>query len=231
MSHETGQLENIDRQLMETGATPKPSEWTEIGEAEIVYTIFGKAKVRIIRKNDKMRHWIILLVTLVIVVVAWQGWVIFERTEPIQSTDYFGSKGAKLNLAPALPSATISESNNAQSVSTQKSESQQSIGLKDANQTTAKPLVHQPLKDFRSQSAPVATNNPSIMNQPDKHLSPPQLSKQIVLPTAPLPHTTQSAASSPAAISLPVAPIIKADTTISTPASDNQQIEPAILKH
>ncbi len=54
MSHEINQLDIPDRQLQASTAQSKASTWTDIGEAQITYTIFGKAKVRIIRKHDNV---------------------------------------------------------------------------------------------------------------------------------------------------------------------------------
>jgi len=60
MSHEINQLDIPDRQLQASTAQSKASTWTDIGEAQITYTIFGKAKVRIIRKHDNARRTFLL---------------------------------------------------------------------------------------------------------------------------------------------------------------------------
>src|SRR5476651_66263 len=88
MGQDTGQFDISDRQLMAGNSRIKASEWTEIGQAEVVYTIFGKAKVRIVRKNDRMRNALYLLVIAAVAAIAWEGWVLFERTETEQSETF-----------------------------------------------------------------------------------------------------------------------------------------------
>ncbi len=86
MSDPISQPDIADRQLLVNA--PRVGTWTEIGQAEVTYTIFGKAKVRIIRKNDKARRTRMLLVALagaILAVAAWQGWVATRQTEPVQA--------------------------------------------------------------------------------------------------------------------------------------------------
>ncbi len=52
MSHEISQLDIAGIQLRDSKTQPKVSLSREIGEAQIVHNIFGKARVRIIRKHD-----------------------------------------------------------------------------------------------------------------------------------------------------------------------------------
>ncbi len=86
MKQENSQLDIPDRQLLASSA--QPSVWTEIGEAQVTHTIFGRAKVRIIRKHDNVRRamWLTAVV-VIIAVAAWQGWVAYQPSEPQQSTD------------------------------------------------------------------------------------------------------------------------------------------------
>lgn len=84
MSHENSQLDIAGRQLL----TPaSPSVWTEIGEAEITHNIFGRAKVRIIRKHDNVRRALWLAAVVVIAAIAWQGWIAFHPVDSTQSAD------------------------------------------------------------------------------------------------------------------------------------------------
>jgi cytoskeletal protein RodZ len=232
MSHETGQLDSVDRQLLETGAPPKASEWTEIGEAEIVYTIFGKAKVRIIRKHDKMRSGLFLLVMLVIVVVAWQGWVLYERSESMQNVDILPEKNSKSDVtAPAAGAENSNESSTAQLLTSKKSESQQPNDLNDAKPLAVKPIVHQPLRAIRPQSAPVATNNGVLMNQADKPLQVQPSPKANVAPPAVTLHASQTPASGSAVATPLVAPLNKAEVPNSTSANEGQLADPINPKH
>jgi cytoskeletal protein RodZ len=85
MTYEISQLDVPDRQLLPTSARSKASLSTEIGEAIVTHTIFGRAKVRIIRKHDKMRRtlWLVaLLGVTVVAAAAWQGWMAAHQTEP-----------------------------------------------------------------------------------------------------------------------------------------------------
>ena len=87
MNHEISELDIPDRQLLASNA--KPSIWTEIGEAQITHTIFGRAKVRIIRKNEN-RHrifWVLGVVVLAIAAAVWQGLFTLQRSEEDQNTD------------------------------------------------------------------------------------------------------------------------------------------------
>ena len=85
MKQENIQLDIPDRQLLSPNAPQ--SVWTEIGEAQVTHTIFGRAKVRIIRKNDNIRSALWLLLAAALAVAAWQGWVAFQPGEPQQNSD------------------------------------------------------------------------------------------------------------------------------------------------
>jgi hypothetical protein len=87
MNHEISELDIPDRQLLASNA--KPSIWTEIGEAQITHTIFGRAKVRIIRKNEN-RHrifWVLGVVVLAIAAAVWQGLFTLQLSKEDQNTD------------------------------------------------------------------------------------------------------------------------------------------------
>lgn len=86
MNHEISQLDIPDRQLL---SNARPSIWTEIGEAQITHTIFGRAKVRIIRKNDN-RHralWITGIVAIVLAAAAWEGLFTSQQAEQSPGAD------------------------------------------------------------------------------------------------------------------------------------------------
>ncbi len=87
MNHEISQLDIPDRQLLASNA--RPSIWTEIGEAQITHTIFGRAKVRIIRKNDN-RHralWFTGIAAIVLAAAAWQGLFTSQQAEQSPGAD------------------------------------------------------------------------------------------------------------------------------------------------
>ncbi|MBU0621507.1 MAG: hypothetical protein KJ795_06655 [Gammaproteobacteria bacterium] len=88
MNNEIGNLDLTDRQLLATGAPPRKSFSREIGEATITHSIFGRARVRIIRKHDNIRRslwWIVLMVLLAL--VALQVWLAWQQSETAQIED------------------------------------------------------------------------------------------------------------------------------------------------
>lgn len=60
-------MERFDQPLVDE-AQPKAHVWTDIGEAEVEHSIFGKARVRVHRKQDEIRgavRWTLLTVVIV----------------------------------------------------------------------------------------------------------------------------------------------------------------------
>jgi hypothetical protein len=121
MTHDVNQLDIPDRELLAGSA--RPNVWTEIGEAKITHTIFGRAKVRIIRKHDNTRRvmWLAGITAIVIAAaVVWQGLLAPQQTEPAQSEDLPPPVRAKAKVSspafqpeniasPAIPPAAIKE--------------------------------------------------------------------------------------------------------------------------
>jgi hypothetical protein len=239
MNHEFEQTEISAIQLRESKTQPKVSLSREIGVAEITHTIFGKAKVRIIRKHDKIRRKLMLAALLVaaLAIAAWQSWLVSQQTEPLPGADpaLALSAGAQ-EAAPASqseniaslaipPSAKIepgtppqAEINNP--AINQKSALQPSSGLKGDEQMAAKPVEPRPLKATKSQSEPpVATenalNNPADLQPPAKPV--PQKKKSVAASRIAL-----SAASSPADVPVLSAPLGKEDISTPSFAENNQ---------
>jgi hypothetical protein len=81
MRHEISQFDITDRQL--PAGSAQAGIWSDIGEAKITRTIFGRARVRVIRKQDKiLRAWLLgALAVTVIAVAAWQGWVALQHSK------------------------------------------------------------------------------------------------------------------------------------------------------
>lgn len=180
MIQEISQLDIPDRQLM---APAQPSVWTEIGEAEITHTIFGKAKVRIIRKQDQARRRARLLTVLAVAAMAIAGalvWNASQQSEPLQSAAPLPPASAKVqesapaiqteNIAPAPPPSVTNESVAPPQIAinkpatSQKSVAQQSPDLKGDEQKAAKQVtIHQ--KPIAVQPKP-ATPQPLAASQP-----------------------------------------------------------------
>lgn len=51
--NDNSQLDSVDRQKLLQDTPHQESEWTEIGRAEVTLTLFGKAKVHVIRKHEQ----------------------------------------------------------------------------------------------------------------------------------------------------------------------------------
>ena len=116
MGREIGQFYIPDRNLQESSSRPNVNVWTDIGEAKINQTIFGKAKVSVIRKQDKKRRawlWAMLALTA-IAAASWQGWVTYQlrlRAAPPPSLSesikvsppVFQSVNSPLVAAPPAP--------------------------------------------------------------------------------------------------------------------------------
>ena len=81
MGNEISQFDIPDRQL--PAGSAQAGSWSDIGEAKITRTIFGRTKVRVIRKQDKiLRAWLLgALAMTVIAVAAWQGWVALQHSK------------------------------------------------------------------------------------------------------------------------------------------------------
>ncbi|MBU0688128.1 MAG: hypothetical protein KJ850_11330 [Gammaproteobacteria bacterium] len=61
-------MERFDQPLVDE-TQPKAHVWTDIGKAEVEHSIFGKAKVRVYRKQDEIRgavRWTLLTIGMVV---------------------------------------------------------------------------------------------------------------------------------------------------------------------
>jgi len=221
MSQEHSHLDISDRQLL--GASPQPaSVWTEIGEAQVTHTIFGRAKVRIIRKHDKLHRALWLTATLVVIAAAWQGWMAFQQTGPAQGTDSLSHESVEVHTtAPASQSESsapvaplIVESKPASPPQTEagkpafiaRSAPQPARGMNDTGSAPAsRPAAHKPSPAGLPQSAPVAAREPS-MNETARQIPP----RQPGTPYVGAPRTASPAAQpsrrSPAAVVAPRTP-------------------------
>ena len=73
MGYEISQFDILNRQLLTGKPHPGAVVVSDIGEAKVGRTIFGRAKVRVIRGQDrKRRAW--LLTMLLVVVAAAAAW-------------------------------------------------------------------------------------------------------------------------------------------------------------
>ncbi len=94
MTAQTGELEQPQTPTAQA-APPDGNTWTDIGKAEIVYTLFGRAKVRVIHKGDKERQTKRMLVAVVVFAIAGY-WL-------LTNMDYFREPEIlEINTAPAV---------------------------------------------------------------------------------------------------------------------------------
>ena len=242
MWHEISQFDIPNRQLLAKNAQSRMGMWMDIGEAKITHTIFGKAKVRVIREQDKNRRaWLLTALSVTaLAAAAWQGWIALQQTELLQSAApplplseririsapdshpaniLISAIPPSISSKPGTPSQT--EINNP--ATNRKSAPQQAPGLQAAGPMAAKPVTAQPLTaskplTAKPQATPLAAHNNSPKNQTDLQ-QPPILSAPIQ-PTAPTdatPPATQPAANTP-----PAEPLIEGDTSTLSAAGGNQ---------
>jgi hypothetical protein len=242
---EIGQLDVSDRQLLATKAKPRVSLSREIGEAVVTHTIFGRAKVRIIRKQDQTRRamWMTALAVTALAAAAWQA---SRQNEPQQNAEPLPMANTKadsvlasqpesitvpaaspaLNGKPKIPVQTET----AQLATSQQSAPQAAPSMKVAGQLPApqaKPaMVQQKLVTVQSPAA-LATDTGAMKNAMAKPQSPkslpPKQAAAVAKPLAQQP-VTQPAASSPAAVMPLASPIVKEETT--PPAGGISPAEP-----
>jgi len=215
MWHEISQFDIPDRQLLATNPPSSEGRWLDIGEAKITHTIFGKAKVRIIREQDKKRRvWLLsglALALMVLAAAAWRGW------EGPQQAD----SSPPIVIMPETKPITQSQTETP--VTGKKVASQPPLGLKASEQIAEKLL---PLTANKPQPAPLATYNNPPKNQTDPQLpsglsNPPQ-------PVAPTVATTPVAQSVPGNTAATEPPVKNKDPSMPPTAGESQPPVPAI---
>lgn len=239
MSHETSQVAIQDRPLLSVDAQLGMGRWTEIGEAEVIQTIFGKAKVRIIRKHDQTRRRAWLLTALAVTTIgtaAWQSWLASQHVEPQQTADIPLPVSAKVQVSePALQPETVAPPAATPSVEStpamlppagiskaaisKESSPPQSAGSQADEPMAARLAKDRPSKTNKPQPAPLAADSSASVNQSDKLLQPklaqpkqPPIAAVVATPPT-AKQTIQHAASSTAAAAPLAVPPVKEDTS------------------
>lgn len=234
MGHEISQFDIPNRQLLATNAQPGVDMWTDIGEAKVSHSIFGKAKVRVIREQDKKRRtWLLTaLASLVLAAVAWQAWIelqqmlsaapplpLSERIRvgaPVFQPEDITPHDAPSSGRSRSGSSLQNEINNL--VSTRKSVPHQALGLKASEQMAAKPVA-QPLTASKPQAASLAANKDQADMQQPSSLSVPI---QPAVSADAVPPATQSAAKKPASVAPPTEMLNKENTSTQSSSGANQ---------
>lgn len=237
MGHKINRFDIPDHRLMASNTQPRAGIWTDIGEAKIIHTIFGRAKVRVIREQDKKRRaWLLTALAVMAIAAVWQGWAGYQRQsaapplplgEGIQvSVPTFQTGGIDHHVAP--PSVTSRPETQLQtgidrSVASPKIAPQPLPGLTGAEQMAAKPVSAQPLTAGKPQTAPLATNSNVLKNQTGMQQPPKPLDQaQPAAATVAAPPAMQPVASKPAALAPLANPLINGNTPAQLPAGGNQ---------
>jgi hypothetical protein len=193
MSHEISQTDISGIQLRESKTQPKVSHSREIGEAQIVQTIFGRAKVRIIRKHDKLRRamWLTAVVGVAAIsAFVWQGWYATQQPEPMQSAEPAPPASAAVHesasgfqpeniVSPSKPAAEVIEPSKpapaeiSKSLIGEKSAPQPQVVMKAAEKEAAKPVIAKP-KPVATPAKPVAIHPKPVTDQPKQATAQPK---------------------------------------------------------
>jgi hypothetical protein len=201
MGHEISQFDIQDRQLLAGNPRPRAGIVTNLGEAKITRTIFGRAKVRVVHEHDrKRRAWLLaILMVTAIAAAAWQGWIIFQKMQ---------------NVAPPVPlseriqvSAPIFRpAHIAPAESHPSRRESESLMQTEIDGLLSGPLPRHP-PGWPPSEKPVAAK-PSMANQAQA-----QAQAQTQTQTTPQPATTAPTAAVPIAH-----PLVKKDAAITLPA-------------
>jgi hypothetical protein len=236
MGSEISQFEIQNRQLLAINPQPRTDMRTDIGEAKITHTIFGRAKVRVIRKQDKTRRvWLLSSLALTVVVVSsLQGWTVLQEMQnavippnqtvrvsaPVFQPEYMSLptlspiQGSKSGITPQIGSNDL--------FSSLKNTQQQTPVLQPTLQIAAKPPLLASIPTDKPQKVPVANVSPAkiqaVVQQPRKPLPPrrPATPTVVAKPAAAQPAVT-SVVTSPSATQ-PIAP------TVATPVATQSAI-------
>ena len=178
MGNEISQFDIPDRQL--PAGSAQAGSWSDIGEAKITRTIFGRTKVRVIRKQDKiLRAWLLgALAMTVIAVAAWQGWVALQHSKMFAVLPPLSER---ISVSPPVyqpettAPAAVRSSGKGRPESVIQTEIDSLLSNPNARPPrptssnaapmTAKPVTAQPLIAGKPQAAPLATNTGASTKQ------------------------------------------------------------------
>jgi len=217
MGHVIKQNDIQDCQFLATVPQSSVIRLTDIGEAKITNTIFGKAKVRISHMQDKNRRaWLLTSVAAAAAAAAWGGWNALHQPVHIQPHAIPPSLSSEQSTQPQAISSTP--------VISQERTTLQTPGLKAPGQMAAKPVTA--LTASNPQKAPRTTKSNLSkdhleMRQPSRQQGP----IQPATPTITAPPAKQPASNAPSAVAPHVEPLIKDDSPTEPSSGDNQHPE------
>jgi hypothetical protein len=251
MGHEISQFDISERQLLANSG--RTGMWSDIGEAKITRTIFGRARVRVIRERDKIiRAWLLAaLAAIAIAAAAWQAWIAYQQSELLTP---LAPLSQRISVsAPVFQPETITPSgtrppgrNKSESLIQTEIDSlvaspnklpQRPPDLNPTKPLTAKPVAPQPI--IASKPMPLATIQNSSKKQTDKQpisrvpnpiqpaapavATPP--AGQPAAPSAATSPATQPAANSPVPVASPAEPLNKDDTSVQSSEAGSQTMD------
>lgn len=238
MGHEISQFDISDRQLFSGRA--QACIQSDIGEAKVSRTLFGGAKVRVIRERDrKIRAWTLgTLAVIAIVVAVWQGWIIFQESElaaPVAPLSERISVSAPVfqpeNISPGAARSSgrsktesLIQTEIDSLVASPNTLPQRPAAMTAANPRTAK--TDQPLMTSNPVPATTASNpakNPPNM-QPQHSLP---ASVQSGSPAVEATPATHPDARKPAPVVAPAEPLSKNNSSTLSSAGNNQPLAQA----
>jgi hypothetical protein len=255
MGNEISQFDIPDRQL--PAGSAQAGSWSDIGEAKITRTIFGRTKVRVIRKQDKiLRAWVLgALAMTVIAVAAWQGWVALQHSKMFAVLPPLSERISVSppvyqpeTTAPAAPRSpgkgrpeSVIQAEIDSMLSNPNARPPRPTSANTAEPMDATPASAQPLIAGKPQAAPLATNNGASTTQTtvtQSHSKPPAPAHTAVpaVATHPSAQPASPAVSTPAATHpaaskpAPVAAPAEPSSKKDAPASsaaNNQPADPA----
>ena len=259
MAYEISQFVVLNRQLLRANAQPKTAVRSDIGVAKITCTIFGRTKVRVVRKQDKLRRvWLLFgLVAAASVVVAWQWWMFTQQAEyPVvlpPLSERIKVSEPVFQPEEVSPTATRSSARGGQKTLTETvlgglmthrppPPEPQPAALKQAEPVAAKPVATQPVTSGK----PPVPLSASVKNTPLKNkagLQVPKLSDPIketqtvspvaaqpVVPAAATPPAAQPVENKPESIAPLAKPLVKESSPVSLPAGTGQVNKPVDIQ-
>ena len=209
--------------------SPQPaSVWTEIGEARITHNIFGKAKVRIIRKNDNLYRAMRWAIAVAIAVVAWQVWVALQPAEQsadslphvipdLQESTPAASENIEPTSAPVSMNSTAERSEPVKPPVIEKKTPLPETSVK-AVEPIHKPVVPRPEIASKPQAMSLAASGAAVTQTIRPQPLKPQPPRRAVAPAVVSPPAMKSAASSPEAIMQLSSPVTEEETQPQPPA-------------
>jgi hypothetical protein len=232
MGHEISQFDIPDRQLM--AGSGQAGIWSDIGEAKITHTIFGRAKIRVVREKDKiLRAWLLaVLAVIMLSVAAWQGWVALQQSKLLADVPPLSERisvSAPVFHPEIIPSAKSSGRGRSESLIQSEIDSlvaspnrlpPRPPGL-NAGKPAEQPVTDKPLMAGNPQAAPPAAHNGSSLNQTNTQPHPKISPSQPAAPNVATPPAAQPPENIPAQDSPPAEPLSK-KTSKPTSASNDQ---------